>query len=170
MSTAIKKFFSTYKAEAIKAAAGSKVFPETILSAAYVESAGGKSLLTSKYNNFFGVKASSSWKGETVALNTKEQTKDGKVYTIKQDFRVYKTPADSFKDYVSFVSGPRYKKAGVLTAATPEAQIKAIKAAGYATAVNYAEILIKVLKSSGYAAVSLVTIFAAALFFGLINK
>lgn len=170
MSTAIKKFFSAYRNEAIKAAAGSSIFPDTILSAAYVESGAGKSQLSAKYNNFFGIKAYSDWKGKKVSLNTGEQTKDGKKYTIKQDFKVYDSPADSFRDYVKVVSGTRYKKAGVLTAPTPEAQIKAIKAAGYATALNYAEVLISVLKKSGAAVVGLGAVFITALLLGLINK
>jgi len=133
MTSFVQKFGSA----AIAAAAGSTIFPETILTAAALESGYGKSKLSSQYNNFFGIKADSSWKGKSVVFATKEQDKNGKVFTVNAKFRHYDTVEESFRNYVKFISGPRYVKAGVTTAATVEKQFMAIKAGGYATDVSY---------------------------------
>jgi flagellum-specific peptidoglycan hydrolase FlgJ len=141
MATAAEKmkaFSSQYGSAAANAAKGSKIFPQTILSAAAVESAYGTSGLTRSGNNFFGVKKGSSWTGATVTMRTAEQTKEGKVYYVNAEFRKYPTPEDSFKDYVRLLSTSRYVNAGVTSAANPEEQFKAIQKAGYATDVNYA--------------------------------
>ena len=45
-----KAFFQKYKGDAIRATAGSKIFPEVVLAAAALESRNGESLLTSKFN------------------------------------------------------------------------------------------------------------------------
>lgn len=143
------KFYSKYKAAAAQAAAGTKVFPETILSVAAHESGYGKSLLASKYNNFFGIKADSSWTGKKIVFPTKEQDKSGNVFTVNAAFRWYDNAADSFRNYVKFISGPRYVKAGVLSAKNPADQFTALKKAGYATDVAYVNKLKDVLASFG---------------------
>ena len=124
-----------------EAAAGSGIFPEIILSQAIIESAKNGRMpgteLAKKYNNYFGIKASKSWKGATVNFNTGEYTASGQPYTIQDTFRAYSSPAASFKDYVRVLQLPRYKEAR--KAKTVEAQAKAIQAAGYSTAPDYAE-------------------------------
>lgn len=138
------EFIKKYSPAAISAAKGSAVLPEVILAASAVESNNGNSLLSSKYNNFFGVKADSKYKGRSVIFKTGEEEK-GKKYTIKGRFRVYGSAQDSFRDYVKYLkTNPRYKKA--LQEKKPEGQIKEIAKAGYATAGNYAEILTSVVK------------------------
>lgn len=49
-------------------------------------------------NNFFGVKAGLSWKGETQLLWTKE-FQNGKWEKVQASFRKYLTPAQSFADH-----------------------------------------------------------------------
>lgn len=140
MATAAEKmsaFAVKYSSAAAAAAAGSKIFPQTILTAAALESSYGESGLTIQANNFFGVKAGSSWTGPTVTMPTKEQKPDGTVYTVNAAFRKYTSPEASFKDYVKLLSTSRYVNAGVTSAKTPEQQFAAIKKAGYATDVNY---------------------------------
>lgn len=133
-----KKYYTTAKS----AAGNSGVFPETILAAAIVESNTGKSMLSSKYNNFFGIKAGSNWKGRSVNVKTKEYYNNTPT-TITDTFRVYSSPAASFKDYVNFLSkNQRYNKA--LKAKNFQEQILLIASAGYATAPNYAEVLTQI--------------------------
>lgn len=134
-----RQFYDAYKQAANDAAAGTKVFPETILAAASLESGNGTSLLAFKYNNFFGIKAGSSWKGNVVKMATKEQDAHGKVFTVMAAFRHYNTPKDSFANYVKFISGTRYIAAGVLSSTTPQEQFAALQKAGYATDIKYAE-------------------------------
>lgn len=139
MEIALTNFVQKYGNNAKLAAAGTAIFPETILCAAALESGYGKSELAAKYNNFFGIKANGKdgWKGKVVGYKTKEQKKDGTVYWVTANFRHYDTATDSFKNYVNFIQGPRYIKAGVNTAATPVEQFQKIKDGGYATDISY---------------------------------
>ena len=109
-------------------------FPSVLIAQAAIESNWGRSSLSSKYNNFFGIKASKSWKGKTVNMKTGEVF-DGKQVTINSNFRVYDGLADSIRDRNRLLRMPRYK--AVELATTPRAQAEAIKAAGYCTATNY---------------------------------
>lgn len=137
--TATQNFYNNYRQAALNAASGTKIFPETILAVASLESNNGQSLLSAKYNNFFGIKNSGTWSGKTVTLPTKEQDTAGNVYTVDASFRWYDSPTDSFKNYVQFISGPRYVTAGVLSATTPQEQFDALHKAGYATDVSYVQ-------------------------------
>ena len=136
-------FFKKYYNFAVSATTGSGLSPILILSQAYVESGAGKSSLTTKYNNFFGVKADKSWQGKTVTLKTKEQTKAGQVYTIFDKFRIYNSPGESFIEQIKFLkSNPRYTKAGLFTYPDNYAkQADTLQKAGYATDINYSKLL-----------------------------
>lgn len=147
MSTKANIFVETYGSYAKQAAQGTGIFPETILTAAALESGYAKSSLASVHYNFFGIKAGKSWTGKTITYNTKEQKADGTVYVVSAVFRKYDSPADSFKDYVKLLSTSRYVKYGVTTAKTPIEQFEKIKAAGYATDINYTTKLTKIFNS-----------------------
>lgn len=134
-NTKLIAFRNKYINAAKQAAKGTAILPDTIIILAALESKYGQSELTKKENNFFGVK------GSGATYKTKEFV-NGKYITISQSFKKYSSPLESFKDFVKFISGPRYIKAGVLKAKTVPAQFKAIKAAGYATDPNYVSKLI----------------------------
>ena len=73
----------------------------------------GKSDLSVKANNLFGIKADSSWKGESVSMTTSEYYND----VIQDKFRQYKNKADSVDDYGKFlVENDRYEKNGLFDA------------------------------------------------------
>ena len=101
------------------------------------------------YNNLFGIKADSSWKGEYVTLETFEfyDTK------IEDKFRVYSNKNQSLKDHAKFlVDNQRYKKYGVFEAKTYIEQAYALQNAGYSTAEDnsgqkrYAKDLIELIR------------------------
>lgn len=132
---------------AVKATQGTGIFPETLMAMAVVESQGkvngnwlpGAGLVAKKANNYFGIKASSSWKGSTVALPTPGDA--DKIST----FRVYPNFQASVEDFVKFLqSNPRYTKAGVFTAKDYVEQIVSIARAGYAENPNYANLITQV--------------------------
>ena len=136
-----EEYIEKYYGEVIQATRGTKVFPEVAIMQGALESGNGASSLASKYNNHFGIKADSSWKGEVVKLPTREVI-NGKSVTVNEPFRVYTTARDSFRDYVRFLQdNPRYKKAGVFDAKTPQQQAEALQKAGYATDPDYASTL-----------------------------
>ena len=125
----------------IKASKRTGLFPSLFMAQAILESGNGASSLANKYNNHFGIKASRNWKGKVIDINTREVF-DGKEVYIKDGFRWYDNPEDSFKDRVVFLkNNPRYTKYGVFDAKNPEEQADALQRAGYATDPNYSKVL-----------------------------
>lgn len=108
--------------------------PSVLIAQAAIESNWGRSTLSAKYNNFFGIKAGRSWKGKSVNMKTGEVF-NGKQVTINSNFRVYDSLTDSIRDRNRLLRTERYK--AVEAATTPEAQATAIRTAGYCTATNY---------------------------------
>lgn len=121
-------------------------FKSVIIAQAAIESNWGRSALSAKYNNYFGIKAGKSWQGKTVNMKTGEVF-DGKNVTINSNFRVYDSLADSIRDRNRLLRMPRYK--AVEPADTPQKQAEAIKAAGYCTATNYVESIMATINANG---------------------
>jgi len=123
-----------YYLDAVKATAGTGIFPETLLAQAIVESQRenaqgiyepGLSLNAKRANNYFGIKKYPKWKGRTVDLPTPQDAK--KIST----FVVYDSVLDSFKGYVRFLQvNKRYNK--IFDAPNYSEQITRIALAGYA--------------------------------------
>lgn len=145
MSAEKKAFIEKYKDSAIVACAGTGLFPSVMIAQALIESGFGKSELAARYNNFFGIKADSSWHGQKVYL------KNGKNDPNKYSwYRVYANAEESFKDRCDFLKqNPRYTKHGVFSAQTPLAQIQAMKNAGYAESPNYVQSIVGEIKYYG---------------------
>lgn len=142
-------FIAHIKDAAISACQGTGLFPSLMIAQAAVESGNGESLLSSRYNNYFGIKAIGGWAGNTITLQTREVVM-GKSVMIPAKFRAYNSLEEGFKDRVKFLQeNPRYTKAGVFTAQTPEDQALAFQRAGYATDPNYASLLTAVLRGTG---------------------
>jgi len=110
-----------------------------IIAQACLESGYGTTVLAGPtVNNFFGMKAGSSWKGKVCTKNTNEQRADGSYYTISAAFRAYDSVDAGIKGYFEFITGySRYKKAW--TQETPRGYLQAIKDAGYATSIKYVD-------------------------------
>ena len=152
-----KTFVTTYNDFVNKAVKDTGIFAGTLFAQAILESSGkynistwsvGGSKLSQKANNFFGIKSSPKWKGEVYNISTGEYTPAGQFYTEKDNFRKYNSVEDSIKDYVKFLTeNPRYKAAGVFTAKDVKEQAERLKAAGYATAPNYADLVNSVYNS-----------------------
>ncbi len=143
------KFIEEIKDEAIKNYKEYKILPSITIAQAILESSWGESDLAKIYNNLFGIKADSSWKGESVLLETFEfyDTK------IEDKFRVYSNKNQSIKDHAKFlVDNQRYKKYGVFEAKTYIEQAYALQNAGYSTAEDnsgqkrYAKDLIELIR------------------------
>ena len=151
MAVTREQFIKDFTPVVIEAAAGSGLFTSLFMAQAILESSNaqgqpGASLLASKYNNFFGIKASAGWAGKVINLKTREVF-NGKDAVITDGFRVYDSPAESFKDRVKFLkTNPRYAK--VFAAPTPLLQAMELKAAGYATDPNYASVLASIIKAN----------------------
>ena len=134
-----------------------------ILAQAAVESAWGK---VAPGNMFFGVKDTDGVNGNEQLLTTTEYSKSANAkfpriisvkpvirngskwfkYTIKDYFRKYNTPEESFTDHANFfLKNKRYAKA-VLLRDNPYQFIEAVAKAGYATDPNYSNLIKSIAK------------------------
>jgi flagellum-specific peptidoglycan hydrolase FlgJ len=114
-------------------------FASPILAQASTESFKGQSLskLAKTYNNYFGLKCGSSWKGESVNMKTGEEYTKGTITMINDNFRVYANMEQGAKGYFDFINTKRY--ANLKTATSPEQYLQFIRADGYATSYTYVQ-------------------------------
>lgn len=112
----------------------------TIIAQSIIEGACGSSTLSRPpYNNHFGMKCGSNWKGPSVNLKTKEEYTKGTLTTIKDNFRVYSNDAECVSGYFDFISAKRY--ANLKTSANYMQFAEYLKADGYATSSSYVNTL-----------------------------
>ncbi|ENK0837195.1 glucosaminidase domain-containing protein [Clostridium botulinum] len=106
------------------------ILPSITIGQAILESDWGRSELSKKGNNLFGIKATPSWQGKVLNMETLENYND----KIKDNFRYYSSKEDSVKDYANFlVKNKRYRENKVFRATEYKTQAKAIEKAGYST-------------------------------------
>lgn len=156
---AIDAFLSKFRPYADQVAARTGINAESILAQAGLETGWNEA---PKGLNFFGIKPGSSWTGSRVLVRTKEvlskpdasfpkiysvtKRTDGKyLYDVDDYFRSYASPADSFADWSEVV---RKSFPAAWAVRDDKARFAAALAAGgYATAPNYADMLLSVLQS-----------------------
>lgn len=114
-------------------------FKSIAIAQAALESGWGTSQLASKYNNYFGIVADSSWKGKTIKFNSNGLT-----------YRAYDNILDSVQDYVRFLNvNQRYNNNRVFDSKSYKEQAKALQTAGYAgNSTTYANSLIQIIESN----------------------
>ncbi|MGO5067376.1 glucosaminidase domain-containing protein [Clostridium sp. LCP25S3_F8] len=106
------------------------ILPSIAIGQAILESDWGRSELSKKGNNLFGIKATPSWQGKVLNMETSENYND----KIKDNFRYYSSKEDSIKDYANFlVNNKRYRENRVFRATEYKTQAKFIENAGYST-------------------------------------
>lgn len=114
-----------------------------IIAQAILESGWGRSTLSSKYHNYFGLKCGSTWKGKSVNMITKEEFKVGTMTTIRDNFRVYDSMEDGVKGYFDFINTRRYSN--LKGVKSPEEYALRIKFDGYATSSDYVDSIMRVI-------------------------
>ena len=115
-----------------------------IIAQAIVESGWGESVLASRYNNYFGLKCGSSWKGSSVNMATREEYKPGVITNIRDNFRTYEDFDAGIRGYFEFISYSRYSNLKGVT--NPREYCEKIKSDGYATSSSYVDTLMKVIQ------------------------
>jgi flagellar protein FlgJ len=115
--------------------------PRHLLAQAALETGWGQSLPCnpdgSTSFNLFGIKAGTSWEGQSVAVKTLE-FEGGIPVARRERFRAYESAADSFRDYVAVLrDNPRYA-AALNTGSDAKAFAGALQRGGYATDPAYA--------------------------------
>lgn len=117
-------------------------YPSAIIAQAACESNWGKSELSSKYFNFFGMKCGSSWRGKSVNFKTMEEY-SGVSVSIRDNFRAYDSVASGIAGYFDFISMKRYQN--LKDSVSPTDYIERLKKSGWATSSKYVSTLSTIL-------------------------
>ena len=105
-----------------------------------LESDSGNSNLARRSNNHFGIKCKSNWKGERVY-----HTDDAP----DECFRKYDSVEESYEDHAEFLDqSPRYDSLFAYSSSDYRSWARGLKAAGYATAPDYAQRLTRIIEEN----------------------
>ena len=102
-----------------------------------LESSAGRSTLATQGNNHFGIKCHRDWKGKTMLRDDD---------LPNECFRVYDTPAQSYRDHSLFLKRDRYRPLYDFRIEDYKSWATGLKKCGYATDPNYAERLITIIE------------------------
>ncbi len=137
-------FLDDIKKGCIKGWLDYKILPSLTAAQAILESGWGKH---APHNALFGIKADASWTGKSFNTKTQEEYQPGVVTDIVDRFRAYNSWNESILDHGKFLNdNPRYH--AVIGETDYKKACHAIKAAGYATASGYAELLIQLIEEN----------------------
>jgi hypothetical protein len=151
-----KAWIETIVGPLIDLAQKNDIFPSVMLAQAIVESAWGQSTLAKEAHNYFGIKATPDWYGETVTKGTDEY--DGhRYYHTKAVFRKYPNMQSGLEGYVHKIKTTQagngeHRYLGSLRsraknyAESCRALQRGVQGAGWATSPEYAESLIKIIR------------------------
>ena len=143
----ITKFVMEWLEPARQAAKKSGIPYEVIIAQAALETGWGQKQIKTANNqsshNYFGVKATSSWNGNSTRLTTHEFV-NNKMMKIEDNFRVYNSKHHALTDYLNLLTkSPRYH--AVIKAPDARTAAKELQAAHYATDPNYSDKLIQII-------------------------
>ncbi len=138
------QFVTTIKKYVEEATTPYDQFPSVLLAQAILESGYGQSELSSKYHNYFGIKAKKGYTGKVVTLPTKEwDAKTNTYYTIQADFKHYDSMLESFADRCRFIEeggntgNPNFYRPAFKSVAKTYQKATAYLSGRYATAPDY---------------------------------
>ena len=105
-----------------------------------LESDSGNSNLARRSNNHFGIKCKSNWTGARVYHDDDERN---------ECFRKYDTVEESYEDHAEFLDqSPRYDSLFAYSSSDYRSWARGLKAAGYATASDYAQRLVRIIEEN----------------------
>ena len=132
-----EEYIERYQLLAIEEMNRSGIPASITMAQACLESGNGNSILSQKSNNHFGIKCKSTWTGKTVKHDDDEKN---------ECFRKYNTVEESFIDHSDFLmNNPRYYSLFQLPPDDYVGWAHGLKQAGYATAPDYAQRLLKII-------------------------
>ena len=94
----VQKHYNTYK-----------ILNSLTIAQGILESNYGNSILATKANALFGIKADKSWKGKVFSKDTNECYDGKNMITINTSFRAYYSWEESIIDHCKFLQKDRYK-------------------------------------------------------------
>ncbi len=151
MTTGQQSFFNNILPAIQQVSQKNSIVTSVMLAQSILESGWGTSQLATNAYNIFGIKADSSWKGNTYTVQTKEVV-NGKTITVEKQFRAYKSLLESISDYGSFFTSTAWRiknYASFLQATNHETALTSLLASGYATDPAYAEKLKSIVQRYG---------------------
>ena len=142
-------YLDVYKSIAIREMERTGIPASIKLAQAILESNAGRSDLASKYNNHFGIKCHSDWTGERYYKEDDDYDPVTK-QLVKSCFRAYKNSEESFIAHSEFIRDPRkVNRYGFLFQLDKRDYVSwanGLERAGYATATDYSEKLIRLIE------------------------
>jgi len=144
-------YIEAYKQAAVNQELTHKIPACITLAQGLLESGAGKSTLAVEANNHFGIKCHSDWTGETYT-----HTDDA----VNECFRKYSDAAQSYEDHALFLMKARYQKLFDLDIKDYKGWARGLKECGYATDVNYASKLIKLIEDYDLVAITEATAYS----------
>lgn len=143
------EFISKHQNVAINESIRSGIPASIIMAQAILESNWGQSGLTINANNYFGIKADSTWKGDKYNADTGE-VYGGKEVVVNANFRAYNNPKESFRDHSEFLMKfPRYESLWSYPITDYANWATGLKKANYATDPSYDTKLISLIEKYG---------------------
>ncbi|WP_095127794.1 flagellar assembly peptidoglycan hydrolase FlgJ [Pseudomonas sp. Irchel s3h14] len=143
------EFVNTMLPMAKEAAERIGVDPRYLVAQAALETGWGKSVMRaqdgSSSHNLFGIKAGSSWEGESARAITSE-FRNGEMVKETAQFRSYDSYKDSFHDLVTLLQTNNRYQDVVKSADNPEQFVRELQKAGYATDPDYASKISQIAK------------------------
>lgn len=135
-----EEYIERYKAIAIDQMERYGIPASITLAQGILESDSGNSLLSRSSNNHFGIKCKKNWTGEKVYHDDDEKG---------ECFRAYPSVEASYDDHAEFLDQqPRYDSLFRYDSDDYRSWARGLKAAGYATAPDYAARLVKIIEES----------------------
>lgn len=143
------EFVNTMLPMAKEAADRIGVDPRYLVAQAALETGWGKSVMRaqdgSSSHNLFGIKAGSSWQGNSARAITSE-FRNGAMVKETAEFRSYDSYKDSFHDLVTLLQTNNRYQDVVKSADNPEQFVRELQKAGYATDPDYASKISQIAK------------------------
>lgn len=135
-----RNYINKWKDEAIRQMAMHRIPASITLAQGLLESGSGKSELSARSNNHFGIKCHQDWEGGRTYHDDDEKG---------ECFRVYPDPRESFEDHSLFLKRTRYAPLFELDIDDYKGWAKGLKRCGYATSPTYAKALIELIERHG---------------------
>lgn len=133
-----EEYIDRYKSIAVRHMERYGIPASITMAQGLLESDAGNSWLSIQSNNHFGIKCKRDWKGERVYYDDDARG---------ECFRCYPTVEASYEDHAEFLDKqPRYDSLFVYAADDYRSWARGLKAAGYATAPDYALRLVRIIE------------------------
>ncbi|MFP5300830.1 flagellar assembly peptidoglycan hydrolase FlgJ [Cobetia sp. SIMBA_158] len=147
----VQRFVAEFGPAAQAASRESGLPAELILAQAALETGWGERRIHTEAgtdsHNLFGIKAGSSWQGDSTTVLTTEY-RDGRRMRLEDSFRVYPDQASALRDHAALLTGAQ-RYAHVTRSPDAQSAARALQEAGYATDPHYADKLISIMSRVG---------------------